>query len=175
MGKLLAGRYGSAPDAESGTLTLRECSQMLGLKPSDFVSGGAPAFFEKTFGAKGRYLLFLVEPEETAGSPIWKPGYYLLPLDAADVLETLNRSRSRTDSLDGGSRRLPVDITFKQEPPALVLDRAKQWADESQPLFFSCRCKELEMQLTAPWSLRKRWKARLRCPGRCVPALQTLL
>src|SRR5258706_11359573 len=94
MGKLLSGRYGAEPDAESIALTLKECNQKLNLKPSDFVSEGPPKFFEKAFGAAGRYLLYLADEEDVRGSPIWKRGYYLLPLAAKDVLSALEKHKS---------------------------------------------------------------------------------
>ena len=90
MGKLLSGRYGSQPDAESIALSLRDCNQKLNLKPSDFVSEGHPKFFEKAFGAAGRYLLFFAEDDDVQGNPIWRRGYYLLPLEAKDVLAALD-------------------------------------------------------------------------------------
>src|SRR5882724_9510019 len=97
MGKLLSGHYGSKPDAESVTISLRECNQQLNMKPSDFVSEGAPTFFEKAFGAAGRYLLFQADPDDIQGNPIWKVGYYLLPLEAKEVLAALQKTRKRGD------------------------------------------------------------------------------
>ncbi len=81
MGKLLSGKYGAGPDAESIPLSLKECNQKLNMKPSDFVSEGTPKFFEKDFGAGGRYLLFLADAEDIKESSVWKVGYYLLPLE----------------------------------------------------------------------------------------------
>ncbi len=76
MGKLLSGRYGASPDAESMTLSLSECSQKLNMKPSDFVSVGPPKFFEKNYGTAGRYLLFQAEPSDIKESAVWKAGFW---------------------------------------------------------------------------------------------------
>ena len=172
MGKLLSGRYGSEPDAESIPLSLKECNQKLNLKPSDFVSEGPPKFFEKAFGAAGRYLLFLVGPDEVQDNPIWKPGYYLLPLEAKEVLSALEKRRSAAS--DRG-RVLPIDWESEPEAPEIMKKKAMEWAIASQPLFFKCICKRLELRLYTPWGLRRRWKARLRCRKRCQPPLTTLL
>jgi hypothetical protein len=171
MGKLLSGRYGHPPDAESIPISLKECNQKLNMKPSDFVSAGPPAFFKKAFGARGRYLLFQVDAEELEGNLAWKGGYYLLPLEATDVLEALERHKGRFPDSD---RRLPVHVHSDETPPHPILEKAKRWAEESQPLFFKCRCASLDLELIAPWALRRRWKARLRCPKRCQPPLNAL-
>src|SRR5882724_5390358 len=106
MGKLLSGRYGAEPDAESIELSLKECNQKLNLKPSDFVSEGSPKFFEKAFGAAGRYLLYLAEEKDVRGSPIWKMGYYLLPLEAKDVLSALEKHKGVASE---GRTVLPIE------------------------------------------------------------------
>ncbi len=166
MGVLLSGHYGQSPEAESGRLSLQECAQRLGMKPSDFVSAGDPTFFEKTFGGKGRYLLFKAEPAEVQGSPVWKQGYYLLPLDAIDVLSAFPK---KGGAVQTGHRVLPYKIESKETVPPEVLARAKKWADGCQPLFFKCKCEYLEVRLDAPWSFRRRWRVHLRCPDRCQP------
>jgi hypothetical protein len=172
MGKLLSGHYGAKPDAESIALSLKECNQKLNLKPSDFVSEGAPKFFEKAFGASGRYLLYLADDKDVQGNPIWKAGYYLLPLEAKDVLSALEKHKNA--SAVGGTV-LPIE--WEKDPAASeeLKRKAIEWAVASQPLFFKCVCKQLELRLYAPWSLRRRWKARLRCRKRCQPPLTTLL
>ena len=172
MGKLLSGRYGFGPDAESIPLTLKECNQKLNLTPSDFVSEGEPKFFKKAFGAGGRYLLFWVPADETKDNPIWKPGYYLLSLEAKDVLSALERHKGV--ALKDGPI-LPIEWDDEDEAPVDVKDRALRWAISSQPLFFRCTCPNLELRLYAPWAIRRRWKARLRCPNRCQPPLIKLL
>src|ERR1039457_4825385 len=135
MGKLLTGHYGSDPDAESIALTLKECNQKLNLKPSDFVSEGPPKFFEKAFGASGRYLLFLAAAEDVQDNPIWKTGYYLLPLEAKDVLAALSRHK-------GGAKVagevLPIEWEKVTEAPTELQGKAMAWAQASQPLFFKC-------------------------------------
>ncbi|MFA5975075.1 MAG: hypothetical protein WC859_02805 [Elusimicrobiota bacterium] len=167
MGKLLSGHYGHSPEAEAVDISLRECNQKLGLKPNDFVSEGQPKFFEKSYGTKSRYLLFLLEAAEIEGNAIWKPGYYLLPLEAADVLKALDHKRGNV----GDGSILPIEIRTSERPPDGVLARARRWAEESQPLFFKCGCTFLELKLDPPWAFRKRWRARLRCSRRCQPAL----
>ena|ERR1700687_2949455 len=172
MGKLLSGRYGSEPDAESVTLTLKECNQKLNLKPSDLVSEGPPKFFEKAFGASGHYLLFLADASDVKDSPIWKVGYYLLPLEAKDVLAALDKRKvSATD----GRTVLPIEWETEAVVPEAIKGKAMEWGKACQPLFFKCICKNLELHVYAPWALRRRWKARLRCPKRCQPQLTTLL
>jgi hypothetical protein len=171
VGKLLSGRYGSAPEAESVSLTLKECRQKLGLKPTDLVSIGPPRFFERSFGAGGHYLLFQPDSEEVADSAVWKPGYYLLPLEAKDVLAALSKHRSGRLA-DG--RVLPVEWEKESDAPELIKARALKWAMATQPLFFKCGCEVLQLRLQPPWALRKRWRARLRCPKRCQPP-QTIL
>lgn len=170
MGTLLSGHYGGPPEAESGILTLQECSMRLGLKPTDFVSEGEPTFFEKKFGAKGRYLVFRTTADEVKGSPVWKQGYYLLPLEAIDVLAAFERKGGGA-SRAGNAKVLSVEVESKATVPEDVMARAKKWADESQPLFFKCHCDHLELRLDPPWGLRRRWKAKLRCPDRCQPQL----
>jgi hypothetical protein len=173
MGKLFTGHYGRPPEAESVPLPLADASQKLGLKPSDFVSEGPPAFFHKAFGAPGRYLVFLTEPEEIRGSPVWKLGHYLLPLAAADVLKTLEKSRQAA-AAGGDHRELPIRAEIETAPPPDVRERLDSWVAKAQPLFFKCGCDHLELKVVAPWGLRRRWKARLRCPARCQPALLEL-
>lgn len=174
MGKLLTGHYGRPPEAESVPLPLADASQKLGLKPSDFVSEGPPNFFEKAFGAPGRYLVFLTEAGEVQGSPVWKPGYYLLPVEAAGILKALERNRQDAAAA-GAGRALPVQLEAKATPPPGVQERLDAWVAQAQPLFFKCGCDRLELKLDAPWGLRRRWKARLRCPKHCQPPLTTLL
>ncbi len=172
MGKLLSGRYGSKPEAESIALSLNDCAQQLNMKPSDFVSTGEPKFFEEKFGSSTRYLLFLLEAAEVKESSVWKPGYYLLPLEAKDVLAAIQK-RGRVHRAD--DIVLPFDWEDEADAPEPIKTRAIAWGKESQPLFFKCSCKRLQMRLYAPWAMRKRWKARLRCPGRCQPSITTLL
>ena len=171
MGKLLSGHYGSEPDAESVTLSLRDCNQKLNLKPSDFVSEGPPKFFEKAFGAAGRYLLFLTDQGDIEGSPIWKAGYYLLPLNAKDVLSALERKKSAADE---DRPVLPIEWEGTTTAPEEIKKKAMEWAVASQPLFFTCVCRKLRLRLYPPWALRRQWKARLRCFKRCQPALSVL-
>ncbi len=172
MGKLLSGRYGAEPDAESIALTLKECNQKLNLKPSDFVSEGPPKFFEKAFGASGRYLLYLADTEDVRGNPIWKTGYYLLPLEAKDVLSALGKHKNASAE---GRAVLPIEWEIESKAPEEIKKKAMEWAIASQPLFFICVCSQLELRIYPPWALRRRWKARLRCPKRCQPPLSTLL
>ncbi len=172
MGKLLSGRYGAAPDAESITLSLRECSQKLSLKPSDFVSAGPPKFFEKDFGTSGRYLLFQADAADIKESAVWKPGYYLLPLEAKDVLIALEKHKGGAGE---ANRVLPIEWEEVPEAPEDLKEKAMQWGRDSQPLFFKCVCKQLQLRLYAPWGFRRRWKVRLRCMKRCQPAMTTLL
>ena len=174
MGKLLTGHFGRPPEAESVTLPLLDASRKLGLTPSDFVSTGPPNFFKKAFGAPGRYLVFYMEKDESQMSPIWKPGYYLLPLEAADVLRVLEKNREAAYAA-GDRRALPIRMEAKKTPPPGVQQRLDAWVAYVQPLLFKCGCDYLELKLAAPWGLRKRWKANLRCPRRCQPALTTLL
>ena len=172
MGKLLSGHYGDVPEAESIPLSLKECSQKLNLKPSDLVSEGPPKFFEKDFGAGGRYLLFQTDPADVKDSPVWKSGYYLLPLEAKDVLAALEKHRGGAFE---GQRILPIEWETESNAPAAIQEIAMAWANASQPLFFKCTCKNLTLRCYPPWALRQRWKARLRCPKRCQPPLATLL
>lgn len=173
MGLLLTGKYGNPPEAESGRLSLQDCSVRLGLKPSDFVSVGEPAFFAEKFGTRGRYLVFRVAEEEVKGSPVWKAGYYLLPLDAIDVIAAMDRGRSGARASE--AKRLPYDVECSVQPPPEVLRRVQQWVDQSQPLFFKCICERLQLRLDPPWGFRRAWKARLRCPGKCQPPLSTVV
>lgn len=166
MGKLFVGHYGNPPDAESATITLKDCHQRLGMKPSDFVSESEPPFFRKKHGAMGRYLVFLLEPQESA--TVWKAGYYLLPLEAADILKVFNKQQL----VEGGAVKRPYQMECKEAPPPDVLKRAERWADESQPLLFDCKCPELTLRLDAPHLLRRTWRIRLSCPKRCMPALK---
>jgi hypothetical protein len=170
MGKLLIGHYGSEPEAESMAITLRECHQRLGMRPSDFISCDPPDIFKKAHGAKGKYLVFRISAEEIRGNVMWREGYYLLPLEAADVLKVFQKEDG-PGAIRMGSIR-PMDILIKTQPPADVLERARQWGEDVQPLFFQCRCPRLILRVDAPWALRRRWKTRLTCPQRCQPALK---
>ncbi len=170
MGKLLTGRYGELPTAESTAMSLTECAQRLGMKPSDFVSEEEPKFFRKAFGVAGRYLVFVPEEKELVKMPVWKRGFYLLPIDAADVLRV-----SQQGVAASGAPNLPVQLESKVAPPENIAKAAHRWALEAQPRFFKCGCTFLELKLQAPWSFRSKWKATLRCPRRCQPALTTLL
>lgn len=172
MGKLLTGRYGDRPEAESMEIPLRDCHQRLGMKPTDFVSQGEPKFFTRSFDAGGRYLVFLLPPEEAAGSGVWKAGYYLLPLSALDALKAFGKKPAGSAA---SGRRLPVQIECKREIPPEIRQRAERWGEDSQPLFFKCGCDHLEMRLDPPWALRSRWRAKLRCPDRCQPQQDQLL
>jgi hypothetical protein len=172
VGKLLTGHYGEPPEAESTVISLNDCRQRLSLKPSDFVSGGAPDFFRKSYGTKGRYLLFLIDEKEAQGNAVWKAGYYLLPMEAAEVLRVFRRNQNQTAATTGG-RVLRVDIECKETPPEPIMERAKKFARDSQPLFFTCKCDHLEMKLSPPWGFRREWKAKLACPDRCQPVLNT--
>ena len=174
MGKLLTGHYGRHPVAESVTLSLLDASRKLGLTPSDFVSEGPPNFFRKTFGAPGRHLLFYMEQDEAKASPIWKAGYYLLPLEAADVLKVLEKNREAA-YLAGDHRALPIRMEASETPPPGVQKRLDIWVAKAQPLFFRCGCEYLSLKLDPPWGMRRRWKAILRCPRRCQPAVKDLL
>jgi len=165
MGKLLTGRYGEEPEAESMEIPLKDCHTRLGMKPSDFVSEGPPKFFRRSFDAGGRYLVFLLNESEAAGNAIWKPGYYLLPMEALNALKAFGKNAA------AGGRKLPVNVECKVEIPPEVGQRALKWSEECQPLFFKCKCDHLELKLDAPWALRRRWRARLRCPDRCQPVM----
>lgn len=170
MGKLLTGRWGEPPEAESVPISLKDCNQKLGMKPSDFVSAGTPTFFEKKHGAAGRYLVFLSDADEVAGSPLWKSGYYLLPIEAIDVLKALKGLR-----VDNAGKILPVQVESDETPPAHVQEALDKWVAQCQPLFFKCRCDHLELRVKKPWGLRRRWKVRLRCPDRCQPVQSVVL
>src|SRR2546423_477163 len=91
MGKLLIGHYGHRPEAESIEISLKDCYRRLGLKSSDFVSADEPYFFAKKRGAMGKYMVFQVEAEEIGDAPAWRAGYYLLPVDAADVVKVFSK------------------------------------------------------------------------------------
>jgi hypothetical protein len=171
MGKLLIGKYGQPPDAESVTISLRDCHQRLGLKPSDFVSSEDPNFFHRRVkGALGRYLVFQLEASEIQDAAVWRPGFYLLPLDAADVLNAF--SKQEVARASKGSAR-PYELESKQPLPDDVLARAQQWAERSQPLLFKCHCAKLVLKMEGPTFLRRYWKARLTCRKRCQPALKS--
>jgi hypothetical protein len=166
------GRYGEEPQAESAVpISLKECHQRLSLKPTDFISTGEPDFFNKAYGAKGRYLVFLAEPSEIDSNPIWKPGYYLLPLEAADVLRAFDKNKQGP----AGNRVLPVEIESKDPIPPEMTNIIEAWIKQCQPMFFKCQCDHLTLKLAAPWAMRKRWRARLSCPDRCQPTLSTEL
>lgn len=113
MGKLLSGRYGSKPEAESVPITLVECNRKLNLKPSDFVSEGPPKFFEKSFGSSAHYLLFLAEPDDIKESRIWKSGYYLLPLILEDMLSAIEKKRSPASTEERGVLPLKAKKGFR--------------------------------------------------------------
>jgi hypothetical protein len=168
VGKLYTGHYGKRPSAEAVAITLRECHQKLGLMPSDFVSTDPPDFFRKRHGTGGKYLVFELEAKEIDNA-VWRPGFYLLPLEAEDVLKAFSKGKPV-----GVSRaKKPVELQAKKAPPAFVLERAGRWADVTQPLFFECKCTELVLRLDPPWGLRRRWKARLFCAKKCQPAVTT--
>src|SRR5215469_7000062 len=130
MGKLLTGRYGEEPEAESIDVSLKDANQRLAMKPSDFVSEGPPRFFRHSFEAGGRYLVYLLAAEEIAGNPIWKPGYYLLPMKATDALKLFQKGKPD----QAGRRILPVTVESREEVPPDIMDRARRWADQCQPL-----------------------------------------
>jgi hypothetical protein len=168
MGKLLIGHYGRPPEAESVEIALRDCHQRLGLKPSDFVDAEEPSFFKKAHRATGKYLVFYVDAAEIREAAVWKPGYYLLPLEAADVLRAFsgkNFAGSRSDIR-------PSQIISKDPAPEDVLQRARRWAEASQPLLIHCHCPEVIIKLDSPWTFRRRWRVRLTCAKRCQPPLK---
>ena len=169
MGKLLMGHYGRPPEAESVSITLRDCHQKLGLKPSDFVSEEDPSFFKKSHGAMGKYLVFQMDAKEIKDAAVWRPGFYLLPLEAVDVLKAF----SKQDIVRAGSSKRFAELECKEPPPADILERANRWVEESQPLLFQCHCPQLILRLDPPWAIRRRWAARLTCKKRCQPALKT--
>src|SRR5437870_4610070 len=117
MGILLIGHYGRPPEAESVEISLKECHQRLGLTPSDFVSDEEPGFFKKKHGAMGKYLVFLVDKKEIGAAAVWRPGYYLLPLEAADTLKAF----SKQDIIRFGAEVRPTELQSKKPPPADVL------------------------------------------------------
>jgi hypothetical protein len=167
MGKLLIGRYGEQPEAESIEISLRDCNQRLGMKPSDFVSADEPDFFRKKYGAMGKYLVFQVSADEIKEAAIWRAGYYLLPLSAMDVLKAFGRVTPG----QGEASKRPVEIESKQPAPAQVLERINRWVVQTTPLFFECHCTELLLKLDPPVLFRRTWKARLTCRKRCQPAV----
>ena len=169
MGKLFIGHYGHPPEAESATLALRDCHQRLGLRPSDFVSAETPEFFKKKHGAVGKYLVFQLDAEESKDTAAWRPGYYLLPLEAADILKIFDKR----ELARGGAIKRPFDLQSERPPPADVMERANRWADQSQPLLFQCQCPQLLLRLDPPTLMRRHWKARLGCEKRCQPALKS--
>src|SRR5688572_28003403 len=124
MGKLLSGRYGSESEAESMQITLRECNQKLGMKPTDFVSEGKPKFFEKAFGASGKYLIFLMDTRDVQDNPIWKFGYYLLPLEAKDILVALEKHKG--GSVHAG-QALPIQWEVEPEAAPDIVEKALKW------------------------------------------------
>jgi hypothetical protein len=171
MGKLLIGHFGHSPEAESVSIALRDCHQRLGLKPSDFVSTEPPTFFKKAHGAVGRYLVFQLDIEEIKEAAVWRPGYYLLPLDALDVMKAFGKQALTSDP----AAIRPVELECEVQPPVDVLKRAHHWADQSQPLFFQCHCPKLTLRLDPPWGFRRHWVGRLMCGKRCQPVLKTRL
>jgi hypothetical protein len=172
MGKILVGRFGQPPEAESIPISLRDCHQRLGMKPTDFISAEPPSFFEKKVkGAMGRYVVFQAEVTETKDVAVWQTGYYLLPLDAVDVLKAFNRQ----DVIRGGGGTVrPFKIESKKPLTDAVSQWVPQWVERSQPLLLKCRCPELQVTLDAPTFIRKRWKARLSCPKKCQPVIKAL-
>ncbi len=172
MGKLLVGHYGGPPEAESIVISLKECHQRLGLKPSDFVSPEEPNFFRKQHRAVGKYLVFYAEPKEVSEAAVWQTGYYLLPLDAADALKVFDKNKIIQG---GGGQQRPIEIECKTAVPDDVMKRAQRWNEQSQPLLFQCHCSQLLLKLDAPSLIRRHWKARLTCRKRCQPDLKTHL
>ena len=171
MGKILVGHFGKPPEAEAVEITLKDCHQRLGLTPSDFVSLEPPSFFKKAHGAMGKYIVFWADAAEIQDAAVWRAGYYLLPLEAADVLQAFNQ-KNRPASKDGVRE---FSVESKTDVPPDILARASRWAVESQPLFFKCHCPSLILKMDSPAVLRKHWRARLTCPKRCVPAMKTLI
>jgi hypothetical protein len=169
MGKLLIGHFGEPPQAESIAITLRDCHQRLGLKPSDFVSSEEPDFFKKARRAVGKYLVFQADLNEVKEAAVWKAGYYLLPLSATDVLNLFNKQEI---TRGGGAVRRPMEVESKETPPPDVMERASRWADQSQPLLFHCHCPQLLLKLDAPMLFRRHWKVRLTCRKRCQPPVK---
>jgi hypothetical protein len=168
MGKLLIGHYGQEPDVESIEITLKECHQRLGMKPSDFVSEVPPAFFRKAHGALGKYMVFQLEKNEIPDA-FWRAGYYLLPMEAADVLKAFGKLSLHSQA----AQVRPTKIEAKEPVPEAILKRVQSWSIESQPLLFNCHCPELVIKVDPPALFRKTWKVRLTCPKRCQPALRT--
>jgi hypothetical protein len=105
---------------------------------------------------------------------VWKPGYYLLPLEAADVLKVLEKNREAAYAA-GDRRALPIRMEVQENPPPGVQKRLDAWVAKAQPLFFRCGCEYLSLKLDPPWGMRRRWKALLRCPRRCQPAVKSLI
>ena len=171
MGKLLIGRYGHLPEAESVTISLKDCHQRLSLKPSDFVSAEEPSFFRRAHKALGKYLVFQIDANEIGDAAVWRTGYYLLPLEAADVLKAFNKKEI---SLAGDYGERPFEIETLQPPPPAIMARIDRWTKESQPLLFHCRCEVLLLKLDPPSLFRRSWRARLTCRKRCQPAIKNL-
>jgi hypothetical protein len=171
MGKLLIGHFGHPPEAESVTITLKDCHQRLGMKPSDFVSSESPAFFTKAHGAIGKYLVFEADDADIRDGAVWKKGFYLLPLEAADALKAFDRKDASVRTADVR----PFDVECKTDVPPDVLDRISKWAHQVQPMLFRCHCAQLRVKVDPPAVLRRHWKVRLTCDKRCQPALKMQL
>jgi hypothetical protein len=172
MGKLLVGHYGGPPEAESISISLRECHQRLGMRPTDFVSAEEPPFFHKKHKSVGKYLVFQADATDVQEAAVWRPGYYLLPLDAAEVLRAFNKA----DVLrKGAANQRPFDIECKSPVPSDVLQRVEHWNEQSQPLLFQCHCPQLVIRLDPPTFIRRRWKVRLGCRKRCQPPIKSEL
>jgi len=171
MGKLLIGRYGSKPNAESTSLSIKDCHLKWGLKPSDFVSLDTPPFFKDSDNARGMYLVYKAEPEDLGSTPQWRAGYYLLPVDPAAHMNAILGQENVAVS----TAKRPVHLESKNDVPPEIQERALAWASHSQTMLFSCACTSLTLKLSSPWSLRRRWEAKLVCPNRCQPALKSVI
>ena len=167
MGKLLIGRYGEEPSAESIPMSLKDCHLKLGLRPTNYVSEGEPDFFNESDGAFGKYLVFKADAEDMTG-PLWKPGYYLLPVDPGQALNLLKG----VDRTPLSGRRRPVQLQAPEDVPPEVLTRAKAWVEQTQSSLMDCECATLEGRVKPPFGLRRQWNVSLGCPKRCQPVLK---
>jgi hypothetical protein len=170
MGKLLVGHYGQPPEAESISLTLKDCHQRLSLKPTDFVSAEEPDFFKKARHATGKYVVFQADLTDVREAAVWKVGYYLLPLGVPEVLRMFNK---QDVARAGGGNRRPMEVESKDTPPPDVLERAQRWGDQAQPLLIQCHCPQLLLKLDAPMLFRRHWRVRLTCRKRCQPPVKS--